>query len=281
MNPASCPPISVRELRQLAADANLEGSVRQRIDPLLEQLPASVAATTTTAKLLGLDRHESAYLLARSWARVLPPRHGVEGGGEFLAYFLRSHEEREFNRLDVPLPFVAREAADITKLTEPGPPGREGWEPLEGLDRVRFYLPHITADDTYVCIHPSKYGLGYAPCFHWRSDSWQLEARHRTGPWPGTPTTSYFTLDRLPTAFLLEIRPFLSSDSYLQDKHPNARMATQDLARRVDEALAARNRPHEADIRDVVEAFLRGDVPSLVGQLCRVEIVGARAALQL
>jgi hypothetical protein len=75
-------------LDAIAADANLRGSVRRRMDPLLAALPREVVLTGRACDRLHLDQHELAYVLHDSWRRASPEAlliGGFRGRGQGFA----------------------------------------------------------------------------------------------------------------------------------------------------------------------------------------------------
>jgi hypothetical protein len=59
-------------LEAIDGDANLQGTVLRRLDPLLKSLPKTVVLTGKTVDSFGLNEHEAAYLLFESWRRACP-----------------------------------------------------------------------------------------------------------------------------------------------------------------------------------------------------------------
>jgi hypothetical protein len=72
-------------LASLDGDANLLGSVRLRVDPLLKELPKTCVLTGRTIESLGLNEHETAYLVLRQWLRSHPTAIGHGMAAESLA----------------------------------------------------------------------------------------------------------------------------------------------------------------------------------------------------
>jgi hypothetical protein len=83
------------EWEHLSHDANIRGSVAQRLDPLLNGLPSNVVLTAACFSRLGIDRHELAYLVFENWRRAAPEafRAGAsKARGDLVGTLLRAQE---------------------------------------------------------------------------------------------------------------------------------------------------------------------------------------------
>jgi hypothetical protein len=279
-SPAKLVTFLVPHLQAIQADANLLGSVQQRLAPLLRALPTTVALTVQAAERLRLEAHETAYLIFESW-RLLSP--GV----------LRPLGEQG-NLAETLQQAAAQSATD---------PLRDVACLLQARDFV-VGVPEETntaAPSHGILSHWDRKGVGYvqlvtsswadeAVRLHLNNDPWRgtlsfFEPATRSGDWQvvfsrGNPTKT--PLRSAPPPVLLELRRllmlFVPKPEHLDlssraaraawaAKVPKEHSKALDVVLAIDKELARQETRNARQVQEALRAFAAPDADPAVGEL--------------
>jgi hypothetical protein len=267
-------------LDDLAADANLQGSVYQSVDPLLDALPRQVVLNRQTIIELGLDAPATAYLIFELWRRAQPEliRHGASMSNklsEVLAACLEwsGHTTVDWFTSGAP---VADVVATRKIVHDPLSGPSQGFIPWKD---TMVLEPTSLAEPTAVFKHV-PWRLHLQTVCHLSpkvSDRVLIELVPPGGALPEWTIKSETPLRHLPTSMLRQLRKclaaFLPSAAGVNDlvKRLRARARADDSTMAATEAvLGVIDR--ELSLRDVevakqvLAAFKRGDLDALVGK---------------
>jgi hypothetical protein len=282
-------------LDEIHRDANLQGTVLKRIDPLLEALPNNVVISALGTERLGLDAHETAYLQFAMWLRAAPGhlRHGLNRHDTFGDVLNEAARRASLSSNTVFAPFWLSSGRDVLGLdgatTSPtvvvtyqdGGAQSFALHDLHDLSKPRLVVNPAQID--VIAKHPDP-------------DTRELQFLFRPGPsnaWgflsDARDASSLLPLSKVPPHLLENLarllRSFTASGASGLIKHIRRATAADDpemvavgkLLQAIDQALAINAPSIEQGLR-VLEAFQRGELGSLVGQTSTAT-VNAVAAL--
>jgi hypothetical protein len=272
-------------LEAIAADANIEGSVRQHLDPLLQALPSSVVLTGGGCASLGLEKLELAYVLYDSWRRASPEPMLI---GEYRARaqgFARVFEEARAYAKDQQEPFEPdwfRASGDFVVVS----PELKLGDVYLGQDRLPFCeareltLERVSQSQNlvYAAVQTgaavlelffNKTAPASAPKGRAHATPWELTVHQRPGL---RPYTLRLNISQIPTAFLERFRDVLSSTPSQERESgeplpPTGQGMLGDLIKAMDRVLLARRKKVEASAHQALAAFHRGEIDALVAEL--------------
>jgi hypothetical protein len=292
----------VPRLADLDADRNLQGTVRRRLDPLLAALPPDLALTGKACERLGLDEHEVAYVQLATLRRGYPEalRAAVEGhdnfadalraarsfahqsGQEFRPYWLEC--DGDFVRLEP----AARQACIRALAT--------GLSGGRGLTDGKIMSFQSTPGSNYIAPGSSLQITASVASLTSDADKVQVTLRRGLDKWDLTVNLSapvhqsqHLPFEAAPAFLLRALRQtlarFTPTGAEGVVRHIRERALGKDPeAQFVGEAVAALDRElgtrptDDGAVERAIEAFLRGELDSLVGAVPKGELDRLAAA---